>query len=65
VEGREGSSLGSRCATKVRQGAYYEPVASARGESSYAKDEALARTLWEWSEREMHEKGYLAADDVV
>ena len=45
-------------AKEVRSGAYYVPLANAEGESRWAKDESLAKKLWEWSEGEVEEKGY-------
>lgn len=58
VEGKT-SSMGSPCSKKVVAGTYYTPVAKAGGESRYAKDGALAKKLWEWSEDEMQTKGFL------
>jgi retinol dehydrogenase-12 len=63
VEGKA-TSLGSKCKTKVKQGAYYSPVAKTGGESKYAKDAELAKKLWEWSEVEMQSKGYLGAESA-
>ncbi|KAL4908806.1 hypothetical protein BDW74DRAFT_187326 [Aspergillus multicolor] len=37
----------------VKSGAYYEPVGVEGGESESAKDEGLARELWEWTESEL------------
>jgi NAD(P)-dependent dehydrogenase (short-subunit alcohol dehydrogenase family) len=64
VEGKE-SSLGSKCAKHMVQGTYYAPVARALETSSYAKDKALAKKLWEWSESEMQSKGYLLTDNTA
>lgn len=38
---------------EVVSGKYYEPVGIPDKESVAAKDEALSRKLWEWTENEM------------
>lgn len=38
---------------KVVSGKYYEPIGVSDRESTMAKDEDLAKKLWEWTEREL------------
>ncbi|KIW08368.1 uncharacterized protein PV09_01284 [Verruconis gallopava] len=51
-------ATGTKSPKKLVQGAYYRPVAKRGGDSAYAKDPALAKKLWEWSEDEMQSKGF-------
>jgi NAD(P)-dependent dehydrogenase (short-subunit alcohol dehydrogenase family) len=46
---------------KLENGAYYKPVGSKAGGSymtGYARDEALADKLWDWTEAELAKHGY-------
>ena len=61
VEGKE-ATLGSKCEKKVVTGSYYVPVAKIGSTTSYAKDEGLAKKLWEWSEEQMQGKGFLSGE---
>lgn len=51
------NQLWAATALDVQSGSYYSPVGKAGGESGYAKDEALAKTLWEWQEAEFAKHG--------
>jgi NAD(P)-dependent dehydrogenase (short-subunit alcohol dehydrogenase family) len=42
----------------VKSGAYYIPVAKEDMASDHARDEKLARVLWEWTEKELDTAGY-------
>jgi NAD(P)-dependent dehydrogenase (short-subunit alcohol dehydrogenase family) len=42
----------------LKSGAYYSPVGKAGGESTFAKNEKLAKKLWEWTEGEFAAHGY-------
>lgn len=42
----------------VKSGHYYVPVAKEGGDNSISKDMKLAGELWEWTEKELSEKGY-------
>ena len=42
----------------VKTGAYYVPVGKENAGSKRSRDPELARRLWEWTERELKEKGY-------
>ena len=64
VEGRTGPGMGSSCKTKVLRGAYHTPVAKRGATSEHAKDAKMAKDLWEFSEKEMVEKGFLKAGDL-
>jgi NAD(P)-dependent dehydrogenase (short-subunit alcohol dehydrogenase family) len=39
--------------SKVKNGAYYDPVGLLGRESKLARDNALAKKLWEWTEKEL------------
>lgn len=43
---------------EVRRSIYYVPVGSASAGSKFAKDEALAEQLWEYTESELKKHGY-------
>jgi NAD(P)-dependent dehydrogenase (short-subunit alcohol dehydrogenase family) len=43
---------------KLVSGAYYTPVGQLGGESAYARDDALAATLWDWTEGVLRKHGY-------
>ncbi|KAI9804971.1 MAG: hypothetical protein M1833_006274 [Piccolia ochrophora] len=45
-------------AERIKNGKYYTPVGVENGGSSWARDEELARKLWEWSDRELEKSGY-------
>ena len=42
----------------VTSGNYYVPVAKDGGDNKISKDLVLARKLWDWTEKELQEKGY-------
>ena len=42
----------------LENGAYYTPIASAGHGSAYTKNEELSRKLWDWTEKEVAEKGF-------
>jgi retinol dehydrogenase-12 len=42
----------------LKSGEYYGPVAKANTTSVYAQDEALAAKLWEWTDKELADKGF-------
>lgn len=42
----------------LKNGAYYKPIASLSKGSRYAQDDKLAKTLWEWTQKELEAKGY-------
>jgi hypothetical protein len=44
---------------KEESGAYFVPVAKKGKESKKAKDEVLARELWEWTEQTMKQKSWI------
>ena len=43
---------------KLSNGGYYHPVGKLFGGSWYARDSKLAKTLWDWTEKELETKGY-------
>jgi hypothetical protein len=43
----------------VQSGEYYEPVGVGGTASAFGKDDALAKRLWEWTEKEL--EGHVAA----
>ncbi|KAI9737901.1 MAG: hypothetical protein M1834_009271 [Cirrosporium novae-zelandiae] len=43
---------------ELESGSYYVPVGKKNGGNSYARDEKLAEKLWDWSEKELAEKGF-------
>jgi NAD(P)-dependent dehydrogenase (short-subunit alcohol dehydrogenase family) len=43
---------------EVENGSYYNPVGSKSMGSTYARDEELARKLWDWTEAELDKHGY-------
>lgn len=42
----------------VKNGAYYAPVGKENAGSKNSRNEELAKKLWEWTEKELAEKGY-------
>jgi NAD(P)-dependent dehydrogenase (short-subunit alcohol dehydrogenase family) len=42
----------------IANGAYYTPVGKPGGGSEYARDDALAATLWDWTEGVLRKHGY-------
>ncbi|KAL9110559.1 MAG: hypothetical protein Q9227_004917 [Pyrenula ochraceoflavens] len=42
----------------VKSGAYYVPLANEEALTQFARDDDLARRLWEWSAAEVEERGY-------
>ncbi|KAK4234479.1 retinol dehydrogenase [Achaetomium macrosporum] len=42
----------------VETGKYYEPVGVPDNETAIAKDQALSRRLWEWTEKELESAGF-------
>jgi NAD(P)-dependent dehydrogenase (short-subunit alcohol dehydrogenase family) len=42
----------------IANGAYYTPVGRLGGGSEYARDDALAATLWDWTEGVLRKHGY-------
>ncbi|KAL4971079.1 short-chain dehydrogenase/reductase [Aspergillus stella-maris] len=47
------NQLWASVSTEIRTGWYYEPVGVSGRETELARDEALARGLWEWTEEEL------------
>lgn len=45
--------LWAATAADVESGKYYEPVGVPDGETAIAKDPALSKKLWEWTEKEL------------
>ncbi|OCT53822.1 putative oxidoreductase [Cladophialophora carrionii] len=45
--------------TKEMSGCYFVPVGERKTPSKQARDSTLADRLWDWTEREMREKGFL------
>ncbi|KAF2639335.1 NAD(P)-binding protein [Massarina eburnea CBS 473.64] len=43
---------------EVENGALYFPVGKKNGGSAYARDQGLAKKLWEWTEEELGKHGY-------
>jgi NAD(P)-dependent dehydrogenase (short-subunit alcohol dehydrogenase family) len=43
---------------QIRSGGYYVPVGRLEAGSEYARDEALAATLWDWTEGVLRKHGY-------
>ncbi|MCJ1360098.1 MAG: hypothetical protein MMC33_010101 [Icmadophila ericetorum] len=43
---------------EIENGAYYTPVGNLSKGSSYAQDDELAKRLWDWTEKELTERGY-------
>lgn len=43
---------------EIVNGAYYKPIGNLSKGSAYAQDDELARRLWDWTEKELDEKGY-------
>jgi len=43
---------------EAKSGTYYVPVAKENAGSGYARDEKLARELWDWTEKEISKHGY-------
>ena len=61
VPGGAKNSLWAATADKntVRSGYYFKPVGSKNGGSFWhARDEKLAKDLWEWTEKELERHGY-------
>lgn len=52
------NQLWAATAKDVISGAYYVPVGQKDPATKYARDEALARRLWDWSEKEVGKYGY-------
>jgi retinol dehydrogenase-12 len=42
----------------VKSGEYYVPVAKEGGDNKISNDMKWAGELWEWTEKELSEKGY-------
>jgi retinol dehydrogenase-12 len=49
---------GEGAVKRVKSGEYYVPVAKEGGDNKISKDMKLAGELWEWTEKELSEKGY-------
>ncbi|KAL4953684.1 hypothetical protein BDW69DRAFT_205697 [Aspergillus filifer] len=47
------NQLWASVSSEIKTGWYYEPVGISGSESELARDEALARGLWEWTEEEL------------
>ncbi|KAM0433664.1 hypothetical protein ACHAQK_009098 [Fusarium lateritium] len=55
VEDGVKNQLWAATSTAIISGEYYEPVGKVGKASSYAKDETLAKKLWEWTEEQFQE----------
>lgn len=51
------NQLWAATAPEVKSGSYYTPVGKPGWESGYAKDETLAKALWDWQEAEFAKHG--------
>lgn len=49
---------------EIVSGTYYEPVGVPGKESAIAKDDALSKRLWEWTERQFKDVTTLGEDEV-
>jgi NAD(P)-dependent dehydrogenase (short-subunit alcohol dehydrogenase family) len=57
------------CATvdkaKIKNGAYYMPIGIEDAGSQLSRDEPTIQQLWEWTDKELKEKGYLGDSEVM
>ncbi|KAH0551547.1 hypothetical protein GP486_007237 [Trichoglossum hirsutum] len=52
------NQLWAATSDEVENGSYYHPVGSKSMGNAYARDEELARKLWDWTEAELNKHGY-------